>query len=335
MYHIIYNIIYTLNTPLVSLTTSFWHQDSFAGASSPTFSSVSRARRHSWACWPGAPRWQKYLLDPTVRRWPLSLACHDSLSTAAGLVMDGQLSEGELHPQSEWSQTQRMPWLLSGLLPGKTMGPGKRLLLQQEVMRARARKQLVGCGEHHKGGWQWKHLERFHLLWLLRMWHMFSNIRNVQNVYFLEDAATCLPVSHSSVGGVLFNISIRSCPINTGSLSRLKGTPAQAWTRYKPRKTKEMGTSWLVCCSCLLSVQHLAVFTITSPRARSWQTDGQGDDQTTRPPVAKRTRHVENAARIVRKLTRRQARGRLSHQYGPVTVSVTTLTHGELIINAN
>lgn len=72
---------------------------------------------------------------------------------------------------------------------------------------------------------------------------LLSSICNVQNAYFLEDAATCLPVSHSSVGGVLFNISIRSCPINTGSLSRLKGTAAQAWTRYKPRETKETGTS--------------------------------------------------------------------------------------------
>lgn len=34
---------------------------------------------------------QKYLLDPTMRRWPLSLARHDSLSITGGLVMDGQL----------------------------------------------------------------------------------------------------------------------------------------------------------------------------------------------------------------------------------------------------
>lgn len=100
-------------------------------------------------------------------------------------------------------------------------------------------------------------------------------------------------------------------------------------------RKKETRTSRLVCCSCLLSVRHLAVFTVASPHARSWQTDRRGDDQTTRPPVVKRTRHVENAAWIVRKLTRRQARGRPSHQYGPVTVPVTTLTHSELIINAN
>lgn len=43
-------------------------------------------------------------------------------------------SEGELRPWGERSETQRMPWLLSGLLPGETIGSGTRLQLQQEVM---------------------------------------------------------------------------------------------------------------------------------------------------------------------------------------------------------
>lgn len=63
------------------------------------------------------------------------------------------------------------------------------------------------------------------------------------------------------------------------------------------------------------------------PDAYSWQTDRQGDDQTTRPPVVKWTRHMENAVQIVRELTRRQARGHSSHQYGLLTGPVTTLTH--------
>lgn len=43
------------------------------------------------------------------------------------------------------------------------------------------------------------------------------------------------------------------------------------------------------------------------PRAWSCRTDRQGDDQTTRPPVVKWTRHAENAVQIGRELTSRQA----------------------------
>lgn len=83
--------------------------------------------------------------------------------------------------------------------------------------------------------------------------------------------------------------------------------------------------------SCLL--QLFTVSTAFSgfhrhvPRAWSWQTDRQGDDQTTRPPVVKWTRRTENAVQIGRELTRRQARGHSSHQYGLLTGPVTTLTH--------
>lgn len=67
---------------------------------------------------------------------------------------DGRsVSEGELYPCTEWFETQRMPWLLSGLLPGKTIGPGTRLLVQLEAICARARKQLVGFSLCNKGGW--------------------------------------------------------------------------------------------------------------------------------------------------------------------------------------
>lgn len=77
------------HTPLVSLTSSSWPQKSFSVFSSVLFhqqSSVpvlSSLARHAQR--------QKYLPDPTARRWPLSLACHDSSSITGGLVMDGQL----------------------------------------------------------------------------------------------------------------------------------------------------------------------------------------------------------------------------------------------------
>lgn len=91
--------------------------------------------------------------------------------------------------------------------------------------------------------------------------------------------------------------------------------------------------------TCLLQLFTVSVafssFHPPVPRAWSWQTDGQGDDQTTRFPVVKWTRHVENAVKIKRELTRRQARGRSSHQYGPLAGPVTAVTHRELIINAN
>lgn len=44
---------------------------------------------------------------------------------------------------------------------------------------------------------------------------------------------------------------------------------------------------------------------------------------------------MENAVEIGQELTRRQARGHSSHQYGPLTGPVTALTRRELIINAN
>jgi len=71
------------------------------------------------------------------------------------------------------------------------------------------------------------------------------------------------------------------------------------------------------------------------PGARSCRTDGQGDDQTTRPPVVKWTRRAENAVQIGRELTSRQAGDVSSHQYDPLTGPVTALTRRELIINAN
>lgn len=129
------------------------------------------------------------------------------------------------------------------------------------------------------------------------------------------------PVTQGSVGGAVFNISIRSCPINSGSLSWLKGTAAQAWTRSEAAadtKKRDAGTSPLVCRSCLLSARHLAPPTrcpLCTPRPGR-QTDGVTIRQRGLRELYKRTRHVENAAQIVQELTRRQARGRPGHQYG-------------------
>lgn len=79
--------------------------------------------------------------------------------------------------------------------------------------------------------------------------------------------------------------------------------------------------------TCLLQLFTVSTaFSGYVPCAWSWQTDRQGDNQTTRPPVVKWTRHAENAVQIRRELTRRQARGHSSHQYGPLTGPVTTLT---------
>lgn len=119
------------------------------------------------------------------------------------------------------------------------------------------------------------------------------------------------------MGAALFNISIRSCPINSGSLSWLKGTAAQAWTRYEAAadtKKRDGGTSPLVCRSihpptssspCPLCAPH-----------PDRQTDGVTIRQRGLGELYKRTRHVENAAQIVQELTSRQARGRPGHQYG-------------------
>lgn len=72
-------------------------------------------------------------------------------------------SEGELHPWSEWSGTRRMPWLLSGLLPGKTIGPGMRLLLLQEVLWCESQETVSGL----QLVWQrWVVVEIFRKLWL-------------------------------------------------------------------------------------------------------------------------------------------------------------------------
>lgn len=89
--HIYWYTLYqqTHSILLVSLTSSFWPQESFLVFSSVLFhqqSSVpvlSSLARHAQR--------QKYLPDPTVRRWPLSLACHDSPFITGGFVMDGQL----------------------------------------------------------------------------------------------------------------------------------------------------------------------------------------------------------------------------------------------------
>lgn len=125
------------------------------------------------------------------------------------------------------------------------------------------------------------------------------------------------------VGGALFNISIRSCPINSGSLSRLKGTAAQAWTRCEaaPDTKRDAGTSSLVCRSCLLSAWHLASppasppCPLCTPRPGR-QTDGVTIGQRGPREWYKGTRHAKNAAQIVQELTRRRARGRPGHQYG-------------------
>lgn len=131
------------------------------------------------------------------------------------------------------------------------------------------------------------------------------------------------PVTHWGAGGALFNISIRPCPINSGSLSRLKGTAAQAWTRYEaaPDTKRDAGTLSLVCRSCLLSARHLASLhplprVPRAPPRPARQTDGVTIRQRGPREWYEGTRHAENAAQIVQELTRRRARGRPGHQYG-------------------
>lgn len=52
-------------------------------------------------------QWQKYLLDPSMRRWPLSLARHDSLFIRGGLRDGLSLSVGELHSRNKWLEKGR------------------------------------------------------------------------------------------------------------------------------------------------------------------------------------------------------------------------------------
>lgn len=52
-------------------------------------------------------QWQKYLLDPSVRRWLLSLARHDSLSIRGGLRDGPSVSVGELRPRNKWLERRR------------------------------------------------------------------------------------------------------------------------------------------------------------------------------------------------------------------------------------
>ena len=69
--------IFILTSGKFSVFSSvLFHQQSAV----PVLSSLARRARR-----------QKYLSDPTERRWPLSLACHDSPSITGGFVMDGRL----------------------------------------------------------------------------------------------------------------------------------------------------------------------------------------------------------------------------------------------------
>lgn len=82
------------------------------------------------------------------------------------------------------------------------------------------------------------------------------------------------------------------------------------------RDARDKGDGDAMACLSQLFTANMAFssFYHHVPGAWSWQTDREGDDQTTRPLVVKWTRHVKNAAQIRRELTMRQARGRWSHQ---------------------
>lgn len=160
----------------------------------------------------------------------------------------------------------------------------------------RARERWVCCGlPVRKAGGSWniqKALVSFGLLSELppmQPWQPCHQPCEMPDKVHFPGGCCVLALSlRRGVGGALFNISIRSCPINSGSLSRLKGTAAQAWTSYEAAPdTKKRRGDVVPCLPQLFTVS--AAFSATLPlmslvHPASWQTDGRGDNQTTRPP---------------------------------------------------
>lgn len=120
-----------------------------------------------------------------------------------------------------------------------------------------------------------------------------------------------------------------SRPIDIRLSARLKGAPASETAKInKPRRNRGDATS------CLLQLFTVSTpfsgFYRLVPGAQSWQADGQGEDGTTRPPVAGRTGILSRYNE-----SERWGGGGSRHQYGRLTGAVTAWTRWALIINAN
>lgn len=101
-------------------------------------------------------QWQKYLLDPSVCRWPLSLARHDSLSIRGGLCDGPSVSVGELRPRNKWLEKRKKnpevagadELLLRQLLCALSAQLGIKLSSVQKLLRGGIDVRLQGHSVH-------------------------------------------------------------------------------------------------------------------------------------------------------------------------------------------
>lgn len=144
-------------------------------------------------------QWQKYLLEPSVCRWPLSLARHDSLSIRGGLCDGPSVSVGELHPRNKWLEKRKKTPEVAG---------ADELLLRQLLCASSAQLgiKLSSVRKLLRGG------------------------RDVR----LQGHSVCPACLRSAL-----QHRWASCLINIRLLSWLKGTPASEPKTNKSRQNKE------------------------------------------------------------------------------------------------